>query len=223
MELDEAKQILNDNGYLLEKQVQKNIVLYHGCRNGNLKIDYNRENEIWLTPDIQMAVDYACKREINRYGDHSIVTTLNKNSKSCVYKIKLNSDVNLIDFTNEKDRKLFLAKALELREIDDMDKKDMKEHLENLKLDYLRFVKYFYGLNGLDDFRTVVKELGYDGIISNELGFYAKTSRSYGSRKFGKGVSYYIFNINAMEVLDVLTPEEIKPYLKHNEKIGSGY
>ena len=141
MELDEAKQILNDNGYLLEKQVQKNIVLYHGCRNGNLKIDYNRENEIWLTPDIQMAVDYACKREINRYGDHSIVTTLNKNSKSCVYKIKLNSDVNLIDFTNEKDRKLFLAKALELRGIDDMSEKDKKEHLEDLKTDYLRFVK----------------------------------------------------------------------------------
>ena len=220
MELDEAKQILNDNGYLFEKQVPKDIVLYHGCRDGNLKIDYNRENEIWLTPDIQMAVDYACKRTVNRYGDHTIATTLNKKSKSCVYKIKLNSDVNLIDFTNEKDRKLFLDKALELSGIDDMKAKDKKEHLENLKLDYLRFVKYFYGfLGGVEEFRAVVKELGYDGVISNELGFRAVTSRSYGSHTFGKGVSYYIFNINAMEVLDVLTPEELKPYLKHNAEM----
>ena len=218
MLLDEAQKILADNGYLLEKQVKKDVILYHGCRTGNLKIDYSKENNIWLTPDIQMAVDYACKRPAKYWADHKIVTSLNKKSKSCVYKIKLSSDVNLIDFTEESDRKLFLDKALELEGITKYSKKDYKEHLKELKLDYSRFVKYFYGMYAFDDFKKTVESLGYDGVISNELGFLASVNNDWKSYSFGEGVSYYIFNLKKIKVLDILTTEELKPYLEHNWK-----
>jgi hypothetical protein len=218
MLLDEAKKILADNGYLLEKEVKKDVILYHGCRTGNLSIDYNKENQIWLTPDIQMAVDYACKRPAKYWANHKIVTSLNKKSKSCVYKIKLNSDVNLLDLTDENDRKLFLDKALELSGITKCSKKDYNGHLKELKLDYSRFIKYFYGLNNFDEFIKTVESLGYDGVISNEMGFLASANNDWKSYSFGEGVSYYIFNLKKMKVLDVLTPEELKPYLEHNWK-----
>lgn len=218
MQLDEAKQILVDNCYLLEKEVKKDFVLYHGCRTGNLKIDYNKENKIWLTPDIQMAVDYACKRPSKYWANNKIVTSLNKKSKSCIYKIKLSSDVNLIDFTEETDRKLFLDKALKLEGITKCSKKDYKEHLDNLKLDYSRFIKYFYGIGGSKYFRKTVELLGFDGVISNEMGFVASANNDCKNYDFGEGVSYYIFNLNKIEVLDILTPEELKPYLEHNWK-----
>lgn len=218
MLLDEAKKILVDNGYLLEKEVKKDFILYHGCRTGNLKIDYNKENNIWLTPDIQMAVDYACKRPAKYWADHKIVTSLNKKSKSCVYKIKLSSDVNLIDFTEESDRKLFLDKALELEGITKCSKKDYKEHLNNLKIDYSRFVKYFYGMHAFDDFKKTIELLDFDGVISNEMGFLASVNNDWKNYDFGEGVSYYIFNLKKIKVLDILTLEELKPYLEHNWK-----
>jgi hypothetical protein len=218
MQLEEAKIILHDNGYLVEKKVKKDIILYHGCRTGNLKIDYNKENNIWLTPDIQMAVDYACKRPAKNWGNSKMVTSLNNKSKSCVYKIKLNSDVNLIDFTEDTDRKLFLDKALKLEGITKCSKKDYKEHLNNLKLDYSRFVKYFYGMNAFDDFKKTVESLGYDGVISNEMGFLANVYNDWRDYSFGEGISYFIFNLRKIEVLDILTAEELKPYLENNWK-----
>ena len=218
MLIEEAQKILNDNGYLLEKEVKSDFILYHGCRTGNLKIDYYKDNNIWLTPDIQMAVDYACKRPAKYWADHKIVTSLNKKSKSCVYKIKLSSDVNLIDFTEETDRKLFLDKALELEGITKCSKKDYNGHLKELKLDYSRFIKYFYGIGGFKDFIKTVESLGYDGIISNEMGFLASANNDWHNYSFGEGVSYYIFNLKKIKVLDILTPEELAPYLEHNWK-----
>lgn len=218
MNLVEAEQILNENGYLIEKHVKKDTILYHGCRTGNLIIDYNRENEIWLTPDVQMAVDYACKRPANYWDKHKIVTSINKNSKSRVYKIKLKTDVNMLDLTQESDRKLFLDKALELNGITDCSEKDYKKHLDSLKIDYSRFVKYFYGLHAFNDFKKTVELLGFDGVISNEMGFRASVHNDWKTLGYGEGISYYIFNLKKIEVLDVLTGEELKPYLEHNWK-----
>lgn len=217
MNLVEAEQILNENGYLIEKHVKKDTILYHGCRNGNLIIDYNRENEIWLTPNVQMAVDYACKRPANYWDKHKIVTSINKNSKSRVYKIKLKTDVNMLDLTQESDRKLFFQKALEIAGITKINKEKEKEYLEELENDYSRFVKYFYG-HDFNQFVNVVKSLNFDGVISNEIGFRASVYNDWKTLGYGDGISYYIFNLKKIEVLDVLTGEELKPYLEHNWK-----
>lgn len=73
-------------------------------------------------------------------------------------------------------------------------------------------------MNAFDDFKKTVESLGYDGVISNEMGFLANVYNDWKDYCFGEGISYFIFNLRKIEVLDILTAEELKPYLVNNWK-----
>ena len=207
MNLIEAIQILKSNNYQInEKSVSSGLILYHGTRNGDLKIDYSKDNEIWLTPDIKMATDYAALKE-TRYGDYSLVKTFNKNSKRAVYKIKLNKSVNLADFTDKEERETFIEWYLE-NYYKKPTKKMFKDMTETLEMDYTKFLKYHVGFsvgeNGRmispkKSFIDILKEYGVDGFISNEIGYYNSENG-----RFGKGVSYYVFDLKNIEVVEKL-------------------
>lgn len=148
-----------------------------------------------------MAFDYAALKE-TRY-DYSTVTKFNKNSKRAVYKIKLKNSVKLLDLTNKEEREAFILWYCK-NNCKKVTKKLIKTMCDDIKRDYSKFLHYHLGyeFDGCGNcvstphqgFTKLIKEYGYEGYISNELG--------YNGGKIGKGVSYYIFDLNLIEVLD---------------------
>lgn len=198
MELNEAIHLLETEGFLIEKKVPSNIILYHGTRNGDLKIDLKKENNIWLTPDLKMATEYAALKE-NNSSFYSLVTVFKKNSKRAVYKIRLKESVKLLDFTNKEEREAFVLWYINKYETE-YSNKLFKDMCTELNRDYSRFAKYYvgYGINTtpIQGLNEIIKKYGYDGYISNEMGYYTPNGA------ICEGISYYIFNLNKLEVLD---------------------